>query len=217
MSQTEVIQPRWSGLVIVAAPGPSLTPEVAEACRGQRVLAIGEAWQRVPWAEVLYHCDAKLWDAYNGFPEFTGERWSLHDKARSPKLAVAEKYGIRLVASKMGAGFSTDPAFVHEGCHGRFQQISNSGYQAVGLAILMGGNPVVLCGFDMRSDEYFYKRYKRPEKLRIIKDYSRFAPIFDDAAKRLPPDKAVLNATPNSGIKGFPSVNLEDALMRQAA
>ena len=63
MAQTEVIQPRWSGLVIVAAPGPSLTPEVAEACREQTVLAIGEAWQRVPWAEVLYHCDVRWWDA----------------------------------------------------------------------------------------------------------------------------------------------------------
>ena len=72
----------------------------------------------------------ELWDAYQGFPEFAGERWSLHDKARSPKIAVADKYGLRLVASRMGAGFSLDPAYIHEGSHGRFQQISNSGYQA---------------------------------------------------------------------------------------
>ena len=162
-------------------------------------------------------CDANLWDAYKGFPEFAGERWSLHDQARSPKRAVAEKYGIRLVASRMGPGFSLDPAFIHEGTYGKFQQISNSGYQAVNLAILMGGNPLVLVGFNMRGDGHCFKSYKRPQNLNIIKDYSRFAPIFDDAAKRLPAEIKVLNATPNSGIKEFPPVKLEDVLMRQAA
>ena len=181
------------------------------------MLAIGEAWQRVPWAEVLYHCDGKWWDAYKGFPEFTGERWSLYDTRLKDKLPIAEKYGIHLVESRMGAGFSLDPARIHEGNHGRFQQISNSGYQGVGLAILMGGNPLVLVGFDMRGGEHCFKSYRRPQNLNIIRDYSRFAPIFDDAAKRLPHDIQVFNATPNSGIKGFQSVKLEDVLMRQAA
>ena len=124
---------------------------------------------------------------------------------------------MRLVASRMGAGFSLDPAYIHEGCWGKFQQISNSGYQAIGLAILMGGNPIVLVGLTCGATSTALRRYKRPQNLNIIKDYSRFAPIFDDAAKRLPPEIQVLNATPGSAIKGFPHVKLEDVLMRQAA
>lgn len=220
MPEPEVIVKRWNSLAVVAAPGPSLTPEVAEACKGHRVLAIGEAWRRVPWAEVLYHCDARLWDAYKGFPEFAGERWSSYEKGRNDsynKLAIAQKYGLRLVASRMGPGFSFDPARIHEGSHGPFQQISNSGYQGINLALLMGGNPLVLVGFDMRGNGHCFKGYKRPKDLNNINDYSRFAPIFDDAAKRLPPEVKVLNATPGSAIKGFPRVTLEDVLMRQAA
>ena len=145
----------------------------------------------------------KLWDAYKGFPEFAGERWSLHDKARSDKLATAEKYGIRLVASRMGAGFSLDPAYIHEGCSRQVPADQQQRLPRRRAGILMGGNPLVLVGFDMRGDEHCFKSYKRPQNLNIIKDYSRFAPIFDDAAKRLPPEIQVLNATPKSGHQGI--------------
>ena len=65
----------------------------------------------------------------------------------------------------------------------------------------MGGNPLVLVGFDMQGDASFYKRYKRPASLQRMRDYSRFAPLFDDAAKHLPPGIQILNATPGSAIR----------------
>jgi hypothetical protein len=205
LSATEVIEPRWSGLVIVAAPGPSLTPAVAEACKGQRVVAVGEAWQAVPWAEALYHCDAKWWDVHRGAPEFQGERWSLHC-SRSHKIDAANKYGLRLVASKAENGFSLNPSFIHEG--------RNSGFQATNLAILMGGNPIVLVGFDMHGASHFCKR---PAGLKITRDYAQFALVFDEAAKLLPPGIEIWNATPGSRISGFKRVKLEDVLLRFAA
>jgi hypothetical protein len=193
-------------MVIVAAPGPSLTPAVAEACQEHRVLAVGEAWQAIPWAEVLYHCDAKWWDAHKGAAEFKGERWSLHCSSRSDKIVTAKKYGVRLVASKAENGFSLDPSFIHEG--------RNSGFQATNLAILMGGNPIVLVGFDMHGTSHFCKR---PAGLKITRDYAQFALAFDEAAKLLPPGIEIWNATPGSRISGFKRVKLEDVLLRSAA
>jgi hypothetical protein len=192
-------------MVIVAAPGPSLTPTVAEACKGQRVVAVGEAWQRVAWAEILYHCDANWWNVYKGAAGFQGERWSLHC-SRSNKLDTAKKYGLRLIASNIGKGFSFDPSFIHEG--------RNSGFQAINLALLMGGNPIVLVGFDMRGHSHFLQR---TNGLKVTKEYGDFAGEFDNAAKLLPPGIEIWNATPKSGIAGFTRVTLEDVLLRFAA
>lgn len=205
MAATEVVQRRWAGLAIVAAPGPALTAKVAEACKGHTVVAVGAAWQRLPWADVLYACDARWWDAHKGAPGFAGEKWSLHCE-RSNKLETAKKYGLRLVASKIGKGFSLDPAVIHEG--------RNSGYQAVNLAILMGGNPIVLVGFDMRGNTHFCER---PKGVVAPKDYSVFASAFDEAALLLPKHIKVLNATPDSKIAGFRRVELDDVLVRKAA
>ena len=134
----------WRGeRVIVAAPGPSLTQEVADRCKGIRTIVVQDAWRLMPWADVLYGCDAKWWDVHNGCPDFAGEKWSTHDDGTNSKLDVARKYGVSLVAGKAADGFSLNSTVIHYG--------SNSGHQAVNLAILMGAVRVVLVGFDMRK------------------------------------------------------------------
>jgi hypothetical protein len=158
----------------------------------------------MPWAEVLYHCDANWWNAYTGAPGFQGERWSLHCD-RSKKLDTAKRYGVRLVASNTSKGFSFDPSVIHEG--------RNSGFQAINLALLMGGNPIVLVGFDMRGHSHFLQR----TGLKVTRDYGTFVQEFDEAAKLLPPGIEIWNATPKSGIAGFKRVSLEDVLLRLAA
>src|SRR6185503_19111154 len=64
---------------IVAATGPSLTADVAEQCRGHRVLAVNDAYRRIPFAEALYAGDADWWEVHAGCPDFAGEKWSAHD------------------------------------------------------------------------------------------------------------------------------------------
>jgi hypothetical protein len=155
----------------------------------------------MPWAVILYACDAKWWDAHKGAPGFAGEKWSLHCLKRSPKLDAAAKYGLRLTESRMGKGFSFNPAFINEG--------RNSGFQAVNLALLLGGNPIVLVGFDMRGNGHCCER---PKGLNRTKDYKVFASVFDEAAKLLPAHVTILNATPGSGIKGFRFAKLEEVL-----
>lgn len=203
----ETIQPRWTGLCVVAAPGPSLTKEVAAACKGQRVLAVGDAWRRLPWAEVLYHCDSAWWNVHKGLLDFAGEKWSSHEPGTNDKLDVAQKYGLRLVRGKSGEGFSLDPTVVHYG--------RNSGFQAINLAILFGANPIVLVGLDMKGTTHFFGHH--PKGLRNGVEFSGFVSDFDKAAKLLPQSIRILNATPGSAIKCFRQVRLEDVLERMSA
>src|SRR5262245_5637169 len=141
----ETIQPRWNDgrTVVVAAPGPSLSSPVAERCRPFTALAIKEAYRLFPWAEVLYGCDEKFWNRYDGCRDFAGERWSSHGIAGTDdKQQAAAKYGPKLVQGRSGHTFSLDGHAIHYG--------DNSGFQAINLAILFGATHIVLVGFDMK-------------------------------------------------------------------
>lgn len=199
------IEPRWPGRCIVAAPGPSLTPEVAETCRGERVVAVSDAYRLLPEADVLYACAADWWLAREGCPGFAGEKWSSHglDPAND-KIAVAERYGLSLVAGEHRPGFSTDPSCIHYG--------SNSGFQAVNLAILWGCTPIVLVGFDMRAvngRDHFFGSHEPPLRTGDA-PFGLFIAAFEEAAKMLPPGLRILNATPGSALTCFEMVDLGD-------
>lgn len=202
----QTISPRWTDTCVVAASGPSLTPEVAEACRGYPTLAIGDACYLLPWAEAMYHCDSRWWKVHDGCPDFAGEKWS--GDADGEKSEVAALYGLNIVHGQSAEGFSLDPSFIHWG--------GNSGFQAINLAILWGGRPVVLVGFDMRrvnGQGHFFGEH--PQGL-INRDYTHFAPAFQLAAKLLPDDIKIVNATPGSALNCFPTARLDDALTAAA-
>ena len=163
------------------------------------VIAVQDAYLLMPWADVLYGCDAKWWHAHKGCRGFCGEKWSAHDKGTNKKLEVAEQYGVSLIAGDDKPGFSADPSVIHYG--------SNSGFQALNLALLWGAVEVVLVGFDMRRVEgkaHFFGEH--PEPLRVEMDYERFVPHFTRA--KVPDGVRILNATPDSAIKCYPFVDL---------
>jgi hypothetical protein len=200
------IKPRWLECV-VAASGPSLTPAVAERCRDYRVLAVNDAYRLMPFAEVLYCCDAEWWELHRGCPGFLGEKWSSHSVRPHPendKAAAAEKYGLRLVAGRDGEGFSTDSGVIHYG--------SNSGFQAINLALLMGAKRILLVGFDMhsRNGRHFFGNH--PEPLSNYVRYEGLVPYFQRAAALLPPGIEIVNCTPGSALDCFPMATLEEAL-----
>jgi hypothetical protein len=200
----KAIEKRWGGAtVFVAATGPSLTPEVASLVRGNRVVAVNDAYKLFPFADVLYACDAKWWDVHKGCPGFLGERWSSHEKGGSnDKREAGAKYGLKLVAGRSGETFRTDGAIAYG---------SNSGFQAVNLAILFGASRIVLVGFDMREvggRRHFFGEHPRP--LRSGGCFQSWAAKFASAAKCLPAGVQVVNATPGSAVKAFPFVKLDD-------
>jgi len=205
---TETVVRRWHGdeTIVVAATGPSLTPDVAQAVAGYPVVAVSDAWRLIPEAAILYSCDAAWWRVHDGCRTFAGERWSCHGgNDRNDKAPIARDYGVRLVAGALGDTFSTDPTRIHFG--------NNSGFQAINLALLMGARRLVLVGFDMRvvdSKRHFFGDHPRPLSNAI--DYRYFAPQFLAAARALAPDVTILNATPDSALKAWPIVPLGDAL-----
>lgn len=195
---TETAAPRWRGeCCIVAASGPSLTTDVAEACRGDHVIAVNDAYRRLPFADVLYASDARWWDHHGNCTGFRGEKWSAHNPKGNDKRKQAQAYGLRLVAGEDGNAFSLDPDRIRYG--------GNSGFQAVNLAILFGATRIVLLGFDMHGT-HFFGPHAGP--LRNTTSFEKYIANFTAAAKKLPAYIRIVNATPGSALKCFPFVDL---------
>lgn len=199
----------WDGFCIVAATGPSLTPKVADLCRGHRVIAVNDAYRLMPWAELLYACDEAWWAIHEGCPDFAGERWSSHgDAMHNNKLPAAEKYGLNLVRGSDERGFSTDPKQINYG--------GNSGFQAVNMALHKIGwkGRVALVGFDMRKVDgkahFFGDHPKGLTKTRV--GYVNWPKAFAKAAKELPATVEIVNCTQGSAMTCFPMMELSDAL-----
>jgi hypothetical protein len=179
-----------------------------------RVIAVNDAYLELPFADALYGCDNSWWGHHRKCGGFEGEKWSTHEQDPNPreihgndKRKAAEEYGINLVKGLDGDEFSFDPGVIRYG--------SNSGFQAINLALLFGCTRIVLVGFDMRHVEgraHFFGDH--PKGLLQLKDgeYERFCIRFERAAKKLPKHISIINATPNSALKCFPMMSLLDAL-----
>jgi hypothetical protein len=195
--------PKW----IVAATGSSLTEEVAEQCKDWPVIAVNDAYRLFPYAHALYAADADWWALHNGVPGFTGEKWiTVNDHCMSMNRPVAQKYGLRMVWSERRAeGFSFRPGRIHLG--------SNSGFQAVNLALLWGATLVVLVGFDMKGSHFFGDHPQMPRRLpHGGKGFPRWIRNFTRASELLPAGIRIINATPDSALTCFPMMPLEEAL-----
>jgi hypothetical protein len=208
------LTPRWDGPIIVAAPGPSLTEQVAEACRGYPVICIKQASLRMPWASVVYAADKWQWDLWAGFPKFKGERWSCHNDHIDNKAAAAQIYKLRLVRGdgKGAKEFSTNPKVVNYG--------NCSGFASLGFAIhwLKKPGDIIMVGFDFRgegSGRYFNGYHLTNPQARG--QFESYRPHFESAATKLPEGVRIINATAKSQLKCFPMMPLEQALGRKAA
>lgn len=168
----------------------------------------------IPWAQVLYACDAVWWSVHCGAEGFKGEKWSSHSVTgrcrHNDKTDAARRWGLKLIEGRDAPGFCFEPGMIHYG--------SNSGFQAVNLAMAMGATRVILVGFNMGTvsgKRHFFGDH--PAGLRNAGSYNNFLKAFDKAAKLLPPHITILNATPDSALNCFPKVDLNDALRPLAA
>lgn len=202
---------------IIAASGPSLTPDVAEQCRAahaagtHNVAVVNDAFKLLPFADLLYACDQAWWNVHNGCPQFQGQKWSSQHhrmENRQPvneKRAVAKKYNLQLIHGRHADGFCFEPGVIHYG--------SNSGFQCVNLILQFGATEIILVGFDMRSvngKRHFFGNHPRP--LNNTANYEQWVPHFAKAAKTMPSHIRIINATPDSAIKCFPMMDLKCVL-----
>lgn len=112
--------------IILLAPGPSMSPALAESVRGHRVGVINNCYELAPWAEFLVANDAQWWRKHPAAHNFKGRKFSTN-----------KINGVELYAKKP----------LHTG--------SNSGLLAVDVAKSLGATRVFLLGFDMRGSHYF--------------------------------------------------------------
>lgn len=196
------IVPRiWPGeTVVIVGGGTSLTPEDVQYCFGKaRVIAIKEAFQLAPWADVLYACEEKWWKCYKGAPDFLGLKYALEPQPIAwPGVNVLENtgnYGLEVVRTGLRNGY-------------------NSGYQAVNLAVHLGAAKIILLGFDMSIGASGQQNWFGPHPNHLT---GSPYPIFRQSFSTLEaPLKAlgieVINATRFTLLTGFPRMTIEEAL-----
>jgi hypothetical protein len=174
-----------------------------------RVIAVNDAYKVMPWADAMYACDNHWWlNAPRDFSAFGGEKWTSHEDndINHAGQIIAKFPDVKAVAGESGSEFSLDPGLIRYGW--------NSGFQAINLALLKGCRHIVLVGFDHRHVEgkaHFFGEH--PEGIHRMSGQSWDPHIrsFGHAAKWLPKDVTIVNATPGSALKCFPMMSLEDA------
>lgn len=191
------IEPLFAGETCVCiASGPSLTKDQVDYCRGKaRIIVINRSVELAPWADVLYCCDKKMVDYLQGAPEFDGLKITQSCKA-------AKRHGWLWVKSEDKPGLSSDTALIHQG--------SNSGYQAVNLAALMGASRILLLGYDMRPNCRSRHWHDDDGPNITVSPYQLFREKFATIAKEGLYE--IITCTPGSALTMFPVSTIEHSL-----
>jgi hypothetical protein len=197
----------WEGQsCAIMAGGPSMTQEAADAVRaaGIRSIAINNSYLLAPWADILYFCDKRWWEWHHKrqeFKEFAGVMVTLDNVELSscaPQIKRLKNVG-RL-------GLSLKPGEVFNG--------SNSGYQAINLAVQLGARRILLLGYDMGSrGKKTHWHGGHPVSTPESVYRSLMIPAYSGMKKRtLDLGVEVINATPGSALQEFPIMELNKAL-----
>jgi hypothetical protein len=134
-------------------------------------------------------------------PEFTGL------KASQDGRAVARWPEIKRTPNTGTMGLELEPIGIRTG--------SNSGYQAINLAVLLGARRIVLLGYDMkvgpRSQRHWFGDH--PAELNKDSNYGLWIELFESMLPTLEATGIeVLNCTPGSALRCFTSTSLDAAL-----
>lgn len=94
--------------IVLLAPGPSMSQELAASFLGRRVGVVGNCWELAPWAEFLVANDRAWWQAYPAALGFEGRKFSanrIHGVERVEGMEPAHNSGVLAleVAVRLGA------------------------------------------------------------------------------------------------------------------
>lgn len=134
--------------------------------------------------------------------EFDGELWT------STKSA-SQAHHLNFVESEPGGGISPRAGVIRQG--------GNSGFQAVGLALLMGAARVILLGYDMQhtgGKSHWHGDHRglgNPLKERMVMWRQRFLELSQQT------NVPILNATRQTALTCFPKLDLNESLAESEA
>jgi hypothetical protein len=153
-------------------------------------------------ADALYAGDHKWWAAYpDDWQGFQGMRFSINDRA-------TREFGVTKVPQSPAPGLGDKGVTAS----------NNSGFQAVGLAYLLGAVRIVLIGFDMkaagRGRNHFHPDHQRNTRHNLTNPtpslYRRWIRAFSGLHGQLRAQGVELvNATRSTALT-IPRVSLED-------
>lgn len=132
----------WSRrTVAILGNGPSLNQLDVDACRGKAlVIAINDALQLAPWADLHWFSELRWWNLRRGEPwyrEFRGVRATLENAD-----VCTEEPGIRRLRFAGTFGYCRERDGL---CSGE-----DAGHACINLAVNMCATNIVLLGFDQR-------------------------------------------------------------------
>ena len=214
----------WEGgTAFILAGGPSLKGFDSQVLKGKgRVLAINDSWRLAPKADAFYFCDYQWWmnqQALNPYippGNLSPNGTSFHDLmykgfwiTSSPKFNDhPQVHALRLTGER---GLETDPGWLKHG--------ANSGYQCLNLAYHLGVKRIILLGYDMKvqGTRTHWHNEQRPAASVFQNTIEKsFLPCFDTLVEPLKTAGIeVINSTPDSALKCWPFVPLEDILNPQ--
>jgi hypothetical protein len=205
----------WAGQTCaILASGASMSRDVVTQVRdsGCRVIAVNNQGidtngkpAMAPWADIMYASDATWWlNNKRDALKFAGRKVTIAQQSNVLPNTISDS--VHVMGHGGVAGFDERPTHLRTG--------SNSGYAATHLAIHLGAARIVLCGFDMRVADngmahwFGDHHWRGPHRT----DYSLFLYHFRNAAKEFTSRAQIVNATPGSALKCFPSMDLKEAL-----
>lgn len=220
------IDPEWVGYTAVCiASGPSLTLADVNRIRdwrqrdGCRVVVINDNYLIAPWADACYFADVRWWEHHRAKPffrDFAGRKISIENGAGRFAADATVLRNLSLQGGTMGR-LSLDPTGIYTG--------QNSGYQAIGVAVLYGCRRIVLLGYDMRAKEM---PQDEPGRGGVKLSHHWFGDhpwpsdggsyrYFREEFGRMAPTARmngieILNATPDSALEHFPMVTLDEVM-----
>lgn len=201
----------WPGeTAFILGGGPSLKGFDGGQLAGRRVITINNSWELCPAADILYFCDGRWWDQHGDRvkQQFRGDRIVTISKT------VRDSNVFKLQNAIKERGLTENRSALVHG--------SNSGYQAINLAYLLGAARIVLLGYDMNirtvdesSDGTHWHR-GHPGQIRDnfnVRIQKVFLPRMKELIQPLAAAGVeVLNATPGSAIDWWPRIDLKEAL-----
>jgi hypothetical protein len=151
-----------------------------------------------PWADVVFGCDRLFWDEHAKpiRDKCSGEFWTINEHA-------AKVHGLNYMGHEKGGGISRNPNTIREG--------GNSGFQAVGLALLFGAARITLLGYDMQftgGRKHWHADHAKNNPTTI--SLRGWRQNFGELSRAT--DVPIINATRETGLTCFPRMGLNESL-----
>lgn len=185
------------------ASGPSAKDVDLSRAKGRaKVIAINSSWRLVPWADMLFACDANWWNKNDGAPEFEGVKLCIEQSA-------CEEWGLeRVICMK------PDDRFYHEP-KGTVGWGGNSGFHCLNLGVQFGVKRILLVGYDMSIRNGLHWHGAHPAGLNnpTAGNAERWRRSIDAAAREIEKTGIeVLNCSPKSALRNYPKAKFEDVI-----